>query len=332
MQVPSHARKVIITAGLFTLWLGGAGMTATPITVKSSHNILDAADTERREFGKLVYVSGIAMRSDHPDFGGMSGLQVSADGKQILAITDTGQWISADLIFDKGRLSGLANVEIDPLSGLGGKPLGGKHDSDAESLSAERPGQLDGPQFVSFERNHRVLYYPNGLAGGNPVQMPMPDELAQVPANDGLEAFERRPDGAFIALTEGLFDEAGHHKGWLIGARGAQTLRLRRQSIFTPTDLELLPNGDLLILERRYTVMGGPGMQIRRVSRDSIKPGALLDGEVLINLSAKHGIDNMEGLAAHQNAMGEIIVYVLSDNNFNTLQKNLLLMFKLRAP
>ena len=41
-------------------------------------------------------------------------------------------------------------------------------------------------------------------------------------------------------------------------------------------------------------------------------------------------IDNMEGLAVHTNAAGEIIVTMISDDNFNKgLQRTLLLQFAL---
>lgn len=321
-----------MVALLFIRVLSNDAGAATPIKIESSQNILDPGDTERNRFDRLIYVSGIAMRSDNADFGGLSGLQISADGQHILAITDAGYWLSADLQFDKGRLSGLVNVMLSPLAGEDGRPLQGKADMDAEALTAGQKGDLSGAFYVSFERNHRVLAYARGLGDSAPARLRMPSDLAAAPDNDGIEALGRLNDGRFIALTEGLPDLAGNHQGWLIGESAAQPISLLRKDIFAPTDLALLPNGDLLVLERRYTVMGGPGMQIRRIPAASILPGAILDGEVLINLAAKHGIDNMEGLAAHQNAAGEIIIYVISDNNFNMLQKNLLLMFKLPAP
>lgn len=323
---PGRSRTYLL---LFTLLCAPPAFAATPVIVESSRNILDARDTERTVFGKLIYISGIAMQSGNPDFGGISGLQISADGARLLAVTDTGKWITADLLFDEGRLKGLSNTQLSPMHGENGKPLTGKHDADAEALAAAQPGELTGPLYVSFERNARILYYRKGIADAQPVRLPMPPGLSGTPKNGGVEAFARRPNGEFIALTEGMLDADGNHEGWLIEKSGPQGIRLRRTGAFTPTDMEFLPGGDLLILERRYSLLGGPGMQIRRIPADSIVPGALLDGEVLINLAAQHGIDNMEGLAAHQNAEGEIILYVASDNNFNKLQKNLLLMFKL---
>ncbi|MEQ1887627.1 MAG: esterase-like activity of phytase family protein [Alphaproteobacteria bacterium] len=300
----------------------------TPVTIQSRPHILDSDAPARIEFGKLIYLSGIVMGSDNPDFGGFSGLQISADGSRLLAVSDKGKWLGAELAYEDGRLTGLLNAGISSLLGLDGRAIAGKDQSDAESLTLERPGNLAGPAYVSFEGNHRVWYYPQGLQG-RPVGVTMPETLRQAPSNKGLEAFDRRADGALIALTEEWLDKAGNQTGWLMVNAGKDSISLHREGIFDPTDMEFLPDGDLLVLERRYTVAGGPGMQIRRIRADTLRPDALLDGEVLINLAARYGIDNFEGLATRTNDAGEIIIYIISDNNFNVLQKNLLLMFKL---
>ncbi len=300
----------------------------TPITVQSRSHILDSDDPARIEFGKLMYLSGIVMGSDNPDFGGFSGLQISADGSHLLAVTDKGKWLGAGLAYDNGRLTGLMNAGISSLPGLDGRAIEGKDHSDAESLTLEQPGNLDGPAYVSFEGNHRVWYYPQGLRG-RPVAMTTPEALRQAPSNKGLEALARRADGAIVALTEEMLDDVGNHIGWLIDKDHAYNLRLRRERDFSPTAMAFLPDGDLLVLERRYTVAGGPGMQIRRIKADALMPDALLDGEVLINLTARYGIDNFEGLSVRANASGDTVIYIISDDNFNALQKNILLMFRL---
>lgn len=312
-----------------TLLVPQAVIAANDVSVKSSRHFLDGEEPARTEFGKLIYLSGITMHSDNPDFGGISGLQISADGTRLLAVTDKGKWLSAHLIYEKDRLAGLDQVELLALPGEDSRAISGEKKIDSESLTLEQPGNLDGPVYVSFEgRRHRILYYPKGLSG-KPTPVQMPAGLMLAPSNKGIEAFDRRADGSFIALAEEYLDRDGNHTGWLVGKDRAHNIYLRREGEFSPTDLEFLPDGDLLVLERRYSLLGGPGMQIRRIRADTIKPDALLDGEVLINLTARYGIDNFEGLAVRVNVGGETIIYVVSDNNFNPLQKNLLLMFKL---
>ena len=60
-----------------------------------------------------------------------------------------------------------------------------------------------------------------------------------------------------------------------------------------------------------------------------IKPGAQVDGTPLIEADLGQQIDNMEGIAVHRNASGEIIITLVSDDNFSPIQRNLLLQFAL---
>ena len=59
------------------------------------------------------------------------------------------------------------------------------------------------------------------------------------------------------------------------------------------------------------------------------RPGATVDGDVLLEADMRYQIDNMEGLAVHTNADGETIIALVSDNNHNMLQRTLLLFFAL---
>jgi hypothetical protein len=70
-------------------------------------------------------------------------------------------------------------------------------------------------------------------------------------------------------------------------------------------------------------------MRIRRIPLAAIKPGALANGAVLIEADLGFQIDNMEGIAVHRNDAGEIVLTLVSDDNFSPLQRNLLLQFVL---
>jgi hypothetical protein len=84
-----------------------------------------------------------------------------------------------------------------------------------------------------------------------------------------------------------------------------------------------------LILERHFSFLRGVGMRIRRIPLEAVRPGALLDGTVLIQAGNAHQIDNMEAMAVHKNAAGETIVTLVSDDNFSRLQQTVLLRFAL---
>ena len=81
---------------------------ADPIVVTTSGVNLDRRDATRQSLGPLNYLGGLRLRSPNRRFGGLSGIEVSPDGKSMLAISDRGFWFSADLMYDPdGRLIGL---------------------------------------------------------------------------------------------------------------------------------------------------------------------------------------------------------------------------------
>ena len=104
-------------------------------------------------------------------------------------------------------------------------------------------------------------------------------------------------------------------------------MRLVRSKNFDATDLAFLPNGDLLVLERRFTPLTGVACRIRRIPLDAIRPGARLDGETVLEADMGHQIDNMEALGVQAAGDGRVILTLFSDDNFSILQRNLLLRF-----
>jgi hypothetical protein len=90
-----------------------------------------------------------------------------------------------------------------------------------------------------------------------------------------------------------------------------------------------LPDGDLLLLERRFNIADGIGMRIRRIGAAEITPGAVADGEVLLTADFGYQIDNMEGLDTFQAPDGTSHVIVVSDDNHSILERNLMLEFRL---
>ena len=43
------------------------------------------------------------LTSPSADFGGWSGLVMEADGKSLLAISDVGSWLTADVVYEGSR-------------------------------------------------------------------------------------------------------------------------------------------------------------------------------------------------------------------------------------
>ena len=93
--------------------------------------------------------------------------------------------------------------------------------------------------------------------------------------------------------------------------------------------MALLPGGDLLILEHKFSWATGVAIRIRRIALESVQPDAVVDGPALFEADMGFEIDNMEGLGVHRNADGDIVLTLVSDDNFSPIQRTLLLQFRL---
>jgi hypothetical protein len=158
-----------------------------------------------------------------------------------------------------------------------------------------------------------------------------------LPKNKGLEAMVFVPPtqpmgGTLIAISERGLDSAGNIRAFLIGGPAHGRFSVKRANQFDVTDAALLPSGDLLILERSLSWPEGLLAQIRRISLHDIKPDAVVDGSVLFAADLRLEIDNMEGLAVHRTTNGEIVLTLISDDNFSALQRTELLQFSLVEP
>jgi hypothetical protein len=69
-------------------------------------------------------------------------------------------------------------------------------------------------------------------------------------------------------------------------------------------------------------------MRLRRIAGQDIRPGATVDGTVLIEADSRFAIDNMEGLAVRV-VDGQTILTLVSDDNGSMFQRTLLLQFAL---
>lgn len=323
----------------FRVWLAFAVLAAssdaaaaeTPMTIAIEHIPLREAEPGETRVGRLVFRDGVVLKSDDPRFGGISGLAVSADGMRFLAVTDEGSWIAGRIVYDgDGRISAVTASAAPMLDGKG-KPISGKTLGDAESLAVLSGEAENAVVAVGFERTARIWRYDltEGLLA-KPVPIPTPAELQEAPRNGGLEAL-RRAGGRLVLVTEDFLDVNGNTIGWLLPVEGGEGERfaLRRDFPFAPTDAAMLPGGDLLVLERSYTPLGGPGMRLQRIARGDLKAGPAAEAETLAQMGAGYSIDNMEGLAVREGASGETLIYVISDDNFNPLQRTLLLIFVL---
>lgn len=307
---------------------GAIDVRSTPI----AHFVLREPDVRR--FGRLEFLGGLELRSSSPSFGGLSGLAVSADGRRITAITDTGTWFGGTLaVSAAGAPVGLSDTVTAPMLGPDGQPLARLKRSDSEGLAI-----ADGVAYVTFERQPEIMRFAiqrDGFAARGEA-LPRPPGVLRLHANKGLEAIAVVPSGPYagslIVVAEAPprgEDDRATLPGWFVtGPRGA-TFEVVRHGSFAVTDAAFLPDGDLLLLERSFAWLDGVAMRIRRIPGRELRPGARLEGEELLKADMRSQIDNMEGLAVHRDADGSAVLTLISDDNFSFLQRTILLRFRL---
>lgn len=278
---------------------------------------LDHRDPKTKRVGGLVYLGGWSVRTNDFRFGGISAMHVGE--REILAISDAGSLFR----FTRPDRPGAGMARIDPLPDGPGSAIR-KSDRDAEAMVVQH-----NHIWIGFERSNAIWRY---------VRKTMQSEAAATPAamrkwraNSGSEAMLRLRDGRFLVFSEG--NKAGATSEMLL-FRGdpatakatAVKLLYRPPEGYRITDAALLPDGRLLFLNRRFAWLEGFSAKIGvgRLPR----AGEALSGAELAHLQAPTAVDNMEALSVTQEG-GRTIVWIASDDNFNPLQRTLLLKFAL---
>jgi hypothetical protein len=305
-----------------------------PVSIEVKARPLPSFDTRDRShvrFGQLEYRSGLILTSGFGGFGGLSGLRLDAKGERFISFSDKGTWFTGRIVYSGREMTGLGDVEAAPMLGPDGRPITARGWFDSESIA------LDGSLvYIGLERVNQVLRFDfaKGFTRARGEVVPLPSAAKKLPFNKGLEALVFVPKGlplagTLIALSERGLDPAGNLIAFLVGGPTPGQFSVRRTEHFDISDAVLLPAGDLLVLERKFSLLTGVGIRIRRIALKSVVPGAVVDGPSIFDADLGHEIDNMEGIDAHVTPEGDTVLTMVSDDNFSLIQRTLLLQFTL---
>ncbi len=330
-------KATLIQAAALSLFLAVTPSVAAPLApsetvpVKSRQIENFKIGSDQKQFGKLEFIGGIEMSSSNALLGAISSIRFRPDRKSFLAIMDTGHWVEGEIRRDhEGKLSGTSDLTVTSMIDANGRSEQVKERMDCEGV-ALRNGEV----LASYEGLHRVDVYPDpGFAQSGPVAtLPLLIPVTSLRGNRGLETIAVSPKdsplaGGVTVVSELSFDANGNLLAAVLDGPRKGIFGVVRKGAFAVTDGAFLPNGDLLILERRFSFAEGIGMQIRRIKGDDIKPGAVVDGEIFLNADMGYQIDNMEGLDVIVEP-GETRLILVSDDNHSILERNLMLEFRL---
>lgn len=252
------------------------------------------------------FLSAFRWVTDDPLMGGLSGIEVSANGTRFVALTDKGAIAAGQFQRDSAGL--IIGVEAGPftlLKGDGEAPLrAGRTDSEGIAMAA------DGTIYVSFEGVARVLAYAGTDSAA--VNLPRVEEFRGMQTNSSLEALAVDSAGRLYTLPERSGGEETPFPVFVYDGAWRQPFVIPREGAFLPVGGDFGPDGRLYLLERNFVGLGGFASRVRAfaVSGDSLGPGET----VLETPVGTH--DNLEGLSVWQDAAGNIRLTMVSDDNF----------------
>jgi len=317
---------------LFLLFLGQCVRSAVPVTlapvrdatvtVRAIPVSLYPGDPGRRDLGPFTYLGGWQLLGDVGWFGGLSSL--SADGNHLTAVSDAG----AVTEFDVGRFGHVSNAHIMPIPAACGTG-GDKADRDSESLAFDPVG---GDWWIGLEGRNAICRVDNGFVAAKGYTRP--PAMADWPFNYGPETLLRLDDGRFMALAEGARD-GGDTRMLLVfagdpadPAQKPTQLSYRPPAGFSPTDATQLPDGRIIIVNRRFNLWSLFSVRLTLIDPHGFRAGALIEGREVARFEPPVVTENYEGIAATQDG-DRLIVWLVSDNNFASFQRTLLLKFAL---
>lgn len=271
--------------------------------------------------GMLRFVRGWRLTSQHSMFGGFSALAlVEPDRFQLVA--DNGYWARLTLGVD-GRVS-------DARIGLLPTPTGrarSKSQSDVEALMIDA---ATGQSWVALEGLNQIWRLDPALTRiESRAILPRPGW----PANRGPEAMVRLADGRTIVFSEDADHDPRGREALVLATDpavpGARAVRFYYdgQGKGLVSDAALLPDGRILLVHRKLGLSPIFTTTLAIVDPADIAPGSVVCSVPIGRVPAPLA-ENYEGAAIEQRG-GRTFLWLVSDDNFNSWQRSLLVEFEL---
>ena len=261
------------------------------------------------------YAGGVTLQADPASpLHSLSDLKLTGDGG-FISESDVGDLVRGTLALDRrGRLVGLEGLSVRRLILTDGKPISRKAEGDAEGLAITTGGDL----LVSFERDHRIWNYGPLTAMRTPQAVRRPDFPFH--ENDGMEGLAASGDGWRVAGEAGGVWDCSPARCTVTAAPPETPVP---DTDYRITGMDRDPAGGWFVVQRSYRAPVNLRTRVRRMAQD----GTL--GPVLVELKLPGTTDNFEGIAAERRG-DRTRLYILSDDNFNAVQRTMMLAFDVR--
>lgn len=277
------------------------------------------------EVGCMRMTSGATV-SGGAGFGGYSGIDLDRDDGKLTLLSDRAHLVIADIALGPdGAIRGIGSAmqyEID-------RPRGARGRSDTEGLA-----RYGGDWLVSREKDHDAIRV--SLAGGTARELGQLVDLAPLgpfESNGSLEAVADIGGGRYLFIPES--GDARNLRPILLwfGAAPRRVAFYQGTDKFDVTDMTADPDNDrLFVLERAFSRRLGPRARLTVLPLSEVleaAPGDVLLPEELGRLTFFEGADNMEGIDAFVAEDGSRNLVLVSDDNFNDIQRTVLMTLRL---
>ena len=201
-------------------------------------------------------------------------------------------------------------------------------DRDAESMALD---PATGRRWVGFESANQIWRYSRDFTAAE--RMVKPGLMRRWRSGGGIESFTRLADGRFVAISEqappGRTDREGIvWPGDPTRTRPSVRFSYQASPGYDPSDMTQLPDGRLLVLERRFALPFRWSNRLVVIDHAALAAGKLVQGREIARLEAPVIHDNIEGVAVTREG-GRTTIWLVSDDNRLPIQRTLLLHFDL---
>jgi hypothetical protein len=262
----------------------------------------------------------------------LSGQAWDEDEQILYAISDEGLLYHLKVTITDNILTDAKITSAFQLKDINGLPLRGKY-SDSEGLSiinGNNGKKGDAELVISFENKPRITRY--STQGEIIGKVKIPRKISKRKyfrhKNKALEGVTVHPKYGILTAAEYPLKSHKLTEQTIYSSSGKEwhfpTAKAKNSSI---TSLEILTNGDVLVLERAYVNPLIPiVINLSRVSLDDCDATHRCKKETIAHFNGADGwlLDNFEGLAHYRGNQ----YFLVSDNNKNPLQKTLVILFE----
>ena len=275
-----------------------------------------ALDIAPATSGPLTLAGAWEITGENDGIGGYSAL-LMLDEDTLLAASDAGRV----LILPRPDRTGQGAPEV---SGFTGLTNDGWIRVDVESLVRD---PATGTYWAGIEGSNHVVRFAADRSWSAAAK---PASMQEWGHNTGAESMVLLPDGRVIVIEEGV---ASRPPAGIVFDRdptqseATLAFTLAGTGGYKPADAAMLPDGRIAVLLRAWAFGLPPRFSARLAIFDpaQIAEGATIALEPLADFGEGFPSDNFEGLAVTGDKDGDWTVWLVSDDNFASFQRSLLL-------